>query len=90
MATSAPSRANANATARPIPESPPVMSAVLPLKRPLGAFTVIWAHIHLASQPRWGDLGAMDIGGVGTLWVIGHPLVVPRACKDEQRGTLPM
>jgi hypothetical protein len=34
MATSAPSRANAMATARPIPESPPVMSARLPSRRP--------------------------------------------------------
>ncbi|MGC0355513.1 hypothetical protein RKD25_002802 [Streptomyces sp. SAI-124] len=32
--TSAPSRANASATARPIPESPPVMTALRPSSRP--------------------------------------------------------
>lgn len=32
-ATSAPSRAKARATARPIPESPPVISATLPVRR---------------------------------------------------------
>src|SRR5438270_781022 len=31
IATSAPSRANSTATARPMPESPPVISAALPL-----------------------------------------------------------
>ena len=35
MATSAPSRANRTATARPMPLSPPVMSATLPSSRPL-------------------------------------------------------
>ena len=35
MSTSAPSRANAIATARPIPLSPPVMMAALPVSRPL-------------------------------------------------------
>ena len=30
MAMSAPSRANSTATARPMPESPPVISATLP------------------------------------------------------------
>ncbi|AMM31372.1 hypothetical protein SA2016_0682 [Sinomonas atrocyanea] len=34
MATSAPSLANARATARPIPESPPVMRAARPVRRP--------------------------------------------------------
>jgi hypothetical protein len=34
MATSAPSRANSTATARPMPLSPPVITAALPVSRP--------------------------------------------------------
>ena len=38
MATSAPSRAKKNATARPIPESPPVTSAALPSSFPAALY----------------------------------------------------
>ena len=40
MATAAPSRANSVATARPMPESPPVISAILPSSLPAALY---WA-----------------------------------------------
>ena len=39
MATSAPSRANSTATARPMPESPPVISATLPSSLPAALYS---------------------------------------------------
>ena len=56
MATSAPSRAKAMAAARPIPESPPVISAFDP---PAGrsrdsSLTMIGAWVHFAGKARPG------------------------------------
>ncbi len=50
MSTSAPSRAKAIATARPIPESPPVISARLPSSLPLPRYD---------SSP-WSGLGVIS------------------------------
>ena len=41
ISTSAPSRANAIATARPMPESPPVMTAFLPAQPAAAAVAVL-------------------------------------------------
>ena len=61
MSTSAPSRANAIATARPMPESPPVTTAFLPSSRPAAPVGLSpWSGFSgiAAVRPGMGQLGA--------------------------------
>jgi len=71
MATSAPSRANSTATARPMPLSPPVMRATLPAsfpdpwcRGPASGSGVISSSIP-GCDWRWGGCGCSWSSGMG-------------------------
>src|SRR6185369_2894037 len=77
-ATSAPSRAKSTATARPIPESPPVIKATLSFSLPAPAYRGAWCRgrgFSFASMPGFGWCCA----GIGERGSSSLPLPLPEA-----------